>query len=156
MTDVIWSAADGTPLFRIPDGMAVRRMGTMLDGWVTASCTKCGWDVDSRNDRDWMRHTAIHACGAPTTAVDEPASYDVPGIGAPVHYRSYGTPNGEYTPQCRAAVVTAVHHSALAADVGMPAESVALAVFNPDGMFLKSGIHHDPDKSGGTWHWPCQ
>lgn len=152
MTDVIWSAADGTPLFRIPDGMAVRRMGSMLNGWVTASCTKCGWDVDSRNDRDWMRHTAIHACGAPTGDADESAADDVPGIGAPVHYRSYGTPNGEYTPQCRAAIVT---HVGITGDPPATRNAVTLTVFNPDGLFLKANIPFDPvHKSGGTWHWP--
>ncbi|MBC8092167.1 MAG: hypothetical protein H7Y15_09570 [Pseudonocardia sp.] len=31
-----------------------------------------------------------------------------PMLGESVHYRSYGTPGGEYAPRCRAAVITEV------------------------------------------------
>lgn len=96
-----------------------------------------------------------------------------PTVGRIVHYVSYGTPGGEYTSQCRAAIVTAVD-----------ADSVSLAVLNPTGMFFNGNIqYHDgaeqlgsPDcpnagthgspfrycscgwieasHAGGTWHWP--
>lgn len=70
-----------------------------------------------------------------------------PGIGQTVHYVSYGTPGGEYTSQCRAAVVTEVQ-----AD---PAESVGLCVLNPTGQFFNQAIPHDEDgHAGGSWHWP--
>lgn len=31
----------------------------------------------------------------------------VPSVGRIVHYVSYGTPGGEYTSECRAAIITA-------------------------------------------------
>lgn len=68
-----------------------------------------------------------------------------PTVGRIVHYVSYGTPGGEYTSQCRAAIVTEVW-----ADDG----TVNLAVVNPTGMFFNSASHDEDEKSGGTWHWP--
>jgi hypothetical protein len=70
-----------------------------------------------------------------------------PTVGRIVHYKSYGTPGGEYGPECRAAVVTEV----------IDAENVGLAVLNPTGMFFNSPIEQDEDQTegGGTWHWPC-
>ena len=66
-------------------------------------------------------------------------------IGRIVHYVSYGTPGGEYTSECRAAVVTEVDTS----------DTVGLAVLNPTGMFFNRTIVHDEaDHRGGTWHWP--
>jgi hypothetical protein len=48
-----------------------------------------------------------------------------PSVGRIVHYQSYGTPGGEYTPQPRAAMVTEVH-----------AEGVlGLCIMNPTGAF---------------------
>jgi hypothetical protein len=67
-----------------------------------------------------------------------------------VHYVSYGTPGGEYTSQCRAAVITAVHGEFL----------VDLAVLNPEGMFFNREVTHGEqtcsniEYAGGTWHWP--
>lgn len=100
-----------------------------------------------------------------------------PTIGRIVHYVSYGTPGGEYTKECRAAIVTETDTS----------DTVALAVFNPTGMFFNhTVVYHDgaetpgspdcPDAAyhatgphrycacgwmeashkGGTWHWPEQ
>lgn len=69
-----------------------------------------------------------------------------PSVGRIVHYVSYGTPGGEYTSQCRAAIVTEVRDE----------DTVSLAVLNPTGIFLNQGLGHDEDKSGGTWHWPEQ
>lgn len=100
-----------------------------------------------------------------------------PYVGRIVHYRSYGTPGGEYTPQCRAAIIT---------DLAQPdedASEVGLAVLNPTGMFFNRAVYDDgaetpgspdcPDRGmhgnpfrycacgwmegqpkGGTWHWP--
>ena len=73
-----------------------------------------------------------------------------PIVGQIVHYRSYGTPGGEYTSQCRAAVVTQVH-------VGEESGCciVSMAVLNPEGMFFDRGVPYDAAADrGGTWHWP--
>jgi hypothetical protein len=74
-----------------------------------------------------------------------------PSIGRVVHYVSFGTPGGEFLPEHRAAIVTAV-------DPSNP-EIVDLAVLNPTGMFFNRGVvHRDPSigggNPGGTWHWP--
>lgn len=68
-----------------------------------------------------------------------------PSVGRIVHYVSYGTPGGEYTSQCRAAIITETDSS----------DTVGLAVLNPTGMFFNRTTVHDEDrKQGGTWHWP--
>jgi hypothetical protein len=97
-----------------------------------------------------------------------------PSIGRIVHYVSYGTPGGEYTSQCRAAIITETS----------PSDTVGLAVLNPTGTFFNRAVpYHDgaetpgtpdcPDQAthgspfrycacgwteaqpqGGTWHWP--
>lgn len=78
-----------------------------------------------------------------------------PTVGIPVHYVSYGTPGGEYTSQCRAAVVTGVPEQG-----DSEAEVVDLCVFNPSGIFfnrcghLEPGSPEDLPHMGGTWHWP--
>lgn len=73
-----------------------------------------------------------------------------PSVGRIVHYVSYGTPGGEFTSQCRAAIVTEVQE-------GVP--FIGLVALNPTGMFFHSmdsgGCRHDEgEKRGGTWHWP--
>lgn len=102
-----------------------------------------------------------------------------PSVGRIVHYVSYGTPGGEYTSECRAAVVT---------EVGDDPAVVSLAVLKPTGMFFNQTVpYHDgsgnpgspdcpnagahengplrycgerecgwtePSPRGGTWHWP--
>lgn len=102
-----------------------------------------------------------------------------PSVGRIVHYVSYGTPGGEYSMQCRAAVVTEV-----TSDGDEP--PVGLCVLNPTGQFFDRDVpYHDgaetpgspdcPGKEshgpagpfrycacgwaeaaykGGTWHWP--
>ncbi len=73
-----------------------------------------------------------------------------PTIGRIVHYVSYGTPNGEYKPEHRAAIITAVHE-------GYEDGSclVSLCILNPGGVFFSSEVAQDEsDKAGGTWHWP--
>ncbi|XUM01218.1 hypothetical protein ACQ86F_31560 [Streptomyces venezuelae ATCC 10712] len=70
-----------------------------------------------------------------------------PAVGRIVHYVSYGTPGGEYSSKCRAAIVTE----------GMRDESglVGLAVLNPEGMFFNRYVPRSEDEHrGGTWHWP--
>ncbi|MFG3710867.1 hypothetical protein [Micromonospora sp. NPDC047730] len=84
-----------------------------------------------------------------------------PTVGRIVHYVSYGTPGGEYTSQCRAAMITEVGDD----------DRLGLAVLNPTGVFFHSLAdggceRHDGDASdtpgapdtpsyhGGTWHWP--
>lgn len=75
-----------------------------------------------------------------------------PSVGRIVHYVSYGTPGGEYTSECRAAVVTEV--SGVKNAYQQP-DDVGVAVLNPTGMFFNQGVVHDEDeKRGGTWHWP--
>jgi len=67
-----------------------------------------------------------------------------PSVGRIVHYKSYGTPGGEYGSVCRAAIITAVGYG-----------EVSLCVLNPEGQFFKQGVESDEDeKAGGTWHWP--
>jgi len=92
-----------------------------------------------------------------------------PSVGRIVHYVSYGTPGGEYTSQCRAAIVTEVPNT----NFGEGEENIGLAVLNPTGLFFHSiadggcdydeggtGVDHSgepiPARSyhGGTWHWP--
>ena len=91
-----------------------------------------------------------------------------PSVGRIVHYVSYGTPGGEYTSQCRAAVVTEVGEVFVPEGQGPPAGTpVSLAVLNPEGMFFNRGVMQDElppsdkivagertEHRGGTWHWP--
>jgi hypothetical protein len=77
-----------------------------------------------------------------------------PSVGRIVHYVSYGTPGGEYTSQCRAAVIAGI------AEGG----DCDLVVLNPTGLFFNrcaqdegdvyvAGVERRPYR-GGTWHWP--
>lgn len=77
-----------------------------------------------------------------------------PSVGRIVHYVSYGTPGGEYTSQCRAAVITAT--DPCPEDTPEPGQVFAgLAVLNPEGMFFNRVVLQDEvDHTGGTWHWP--
>lgn len=79
---------------------------------------------------------------------------DVPSVGRTVHYVSYGTPGGEFTSECRAAIVTEAGPGSNVNGVGAD-DDVSLAVLNPTGMFFNRGLAHDEEtKAGGTWHWP--
>jgi len=74
-----------------------------------------------------------------------------PTVGRIVHYVSYGTPGGEYTSRCRAAIITEVRHEG--PDLHGPV--ISLAVLNPTGMFFNQNVTYDGVQSqGGTWHWP--
>lgn len=73
-----------------------------------------------------------------------------PSVGRIVHYVSYGTPGGEYTSQCRAAVITEV------TDCDAHMDCVGLCVLNPTGQFFKQHVPYNgtSQQHGGTWHWP--
>ena len=86
-----------------------------------------------------------------------------PSVGRIVHYVSYGTPGGEYTMECRAAVITEV-----GVDDGI-VQHVGLCVLNPTGQFFNravplhsgneegiSNLCGSLDYRGGTWHWPAR
>ena len=84
-----------------------------------------------------------------------------PTVGRIVHYVSYGTPGGEYTSQCRAAIVSAVPRYLIEEPMdGCPNGTdgdwiVDLAVLNPTGMFFNEACKLDDiSHAGGTWHWP--
>lgn len=92
-----------------------------------------------------------------------------PTIGRTVHYVSYGTPGGEYTSVCRAAVVTEVGAwvdvAGTVTEQEMDGErfrtitqvwkddAARLNVLNPTGAFFNT-CEFSPDNIGGTWHWP--
>lgn len=67
-----------------------------------------------------------------------------PSVGRIVHYISYGTPNGEFKPEHRAAIITAVHDES--------DEQVDLCVLNPTGMYFNQGVNKGDRE--GQYHWP--
>ena len=100
-----------------------------------------------------------------------------PSVGRVVHYRSYGTPDGEYKAECRAAIVTEVgawadtHTGPIWIDGGEEYREVtqvydptacALKVENPTGTFNNVCRFDVPPTAEdgttaptpGTWHWP--
>ena len=104
-----------------------------------------------------------------------------PSVGRIVHYTSFGTPGGEYTKQCRAAIVTEVgawvtvettKPDSYSTSEGRPIrnleqwfydDALALTVCNPTGLFFNGASpvackHDEPSDghtpAGGTWHWP--
>lgn len=77
-----------------------------------------------------------------------------PSIGRIVHYQSYGTPGGEYLPEPRAAIITAVQPGC---DCAMHCEfgpTVSLAVLNPTGMFFNEDVPEAEEPTPGHWNWP--
>ncbi|MFF5404619.1 hypothetical protein ACFY8K_16740 [Streptomyces misionensis] len=84
-----------------------------------------------------------------------------PSVGRTVHYVSYGTPDREYTSECRVAIVTAVPKYLTAEPMdgcpnGTDGEWIAsLAVLSPTGLFFNEDVpFSEDDHEGGTWHWP--
>jgi hypothetical protein len=73
-----------------------------------------------------------------------------PSVGRIVHYVSYGTPGGEYTSQCRAAIITEI------TECYAHTKCVGLFVANPTGLFLNQHTPHNEtsEQRAGTWHWP--
>jgi hypothetical protein len=76
---------------------------------------------------------------------------NTPSVGRVIHYRSHGTPKGEYESTCRAAIITQVLQTS-------PDESrtlVGLCAINPTGLFFHESCPQDESNTqGGTWHWP--
>jgi hypothetical protein len=83
----------------------------------------------------------------------------LPAIGEIVHYRSYGTPGGEYGAECRAAIVTEhtgdpVDHHGGDGEHGDP--------HCPDRPYHGNPFRYcacgwtEPAYKGGTWHRPEQ
>lgn len=81
-----------------------------------------------------------------------------PTVGSVVHYVSYGTPGGEFTSQCRAAIITEVPHVDEARTPELRAEgeklqargTVGLAVLNPSGTFFNEADYDDGAETPGT------
>jgi hypothetical protein len=81
-----------------------------------------------------------------------------PSVGRIVHYVSYGTPGGEYTSQCRAAIVTEVPNVDQASTDELRAEgealqargTVGLVVLNPSGMLFNEADYHDGSETPGV------
>lgn len=81
-----------------------------------------------------------------------------PSVGRIVHYVSYGTPGGEYTSQCRAAIITEVPLADQARTGELHAEgealqargTVGLAVLNPSGMFFNEADYDDGAETPGA------
>ncbi len=69
-------------------------------------------------------------------------------VGDIVHYVSYGTPGGEYTSECRAAVIVARKTD----QDDLDTEVALLAVLNPTGLHFPGEVSYSPDGEPGTWH----
>ncbi|MER5836597.1 hypothetical protein ACIQYW_18930 [Rhodococcus erythropolis] len=70
----------------------------------------------------------------------------LPTVGRNVHYQSYGTPKGEYLPEPRAAIVTAVPDDYNG--------TLSLVIFNPTGQFFNPSVPFSPEPKPGHWNWP--
>lgn len=83
-----------------------------------------------------------------------------PSVGRIVHYVSYGTPNGEYKPAHRAAIITDVRLQGAndpSPEHGDGPEyyEIRATIFNPDGTFNSPWLKEDQlAQTPGTWHWP--
>lgn len=78
-----------------------------------------------------------------------------PRVGTPVHYRSRGSADGVFPPECRAAIVTRVTPSQTWSSEGGVVELgplIDLCILNPTGMFFDQRIEYDGDLKPGTWH----
>lgn len=71
-------------------------------------------------------------------------------IGDTVIYNSYGTPNGEYKPEPRAAIVTCLYPDG--AELADPEQfHVGLCVLSPTGMFFNQLVPFHPTPKPGHW-----
>lgn len=68
-----------------------------------------------------------------------------PSVGRIVHYRSRGSADGVFKPECRAAIITEVHGIF----------DVSLAVLNPNGMYFDQHVTNEGAEEyiPGAWHW---
>lgn len=74
-----------------------------------------------------------------------------PSIGRVVHYVAYGTPNGEYKPEHRAAIITSVFTPV----PGDGEQTIALCVLNPTGVFFNQNVpRDDTGQTSASWHFP--
>lgn len=73
-----------------------------------------------------------------------------PSIGRIVHYKSYGTPGGEYKSECRAGIITEVDEDSL--NDPMDRQVIGVCILNPSGQFFNQGVIKGTE--GGQWHWP--
>jgi hypothetical protein len=79
-----------------------------------------------------------------------------------VHYVSYGTPGGEYTSECRAAIITEVPLVDEARTDELRAEgaallargAVGLAVLNPRGVFFHEADYDEGGETPGATDCP--
>ena len=78
----------------------------------------------------------------------------MPSVGRIVHYHSYGTPGGEYLPEARAAVVTAIQQVETATGTVETWHAVSLAILNPTGMFFNQSVPYSLEPKPGHWSWP--
>jgi hypothetical protein len=83
-----------------------------------------------------------------------------PSVGRVVHYQSYGTPNGEYTPQPRAAIITELYAPGdfkaenLVVEGDGTQSTVGLCVLNPTGQFFNRFVPYAESPTPGHWNWP--
>lgn len=80
-----------------------------------------------------------------------------PSVGRIVHYHSYGTPNGEYLPEARAAIITEVPDLVSEGPNSGPdgyVQAARLCVLNPDGMFFTKPIPFSHSPKPGHWSFP--
>jgi hypothetical protein len=71
-----------------------------------------------------------------------------PSVGRIVHYVSYGTPKGEFSSTCRAAIIAGVDPPLATL------QTADLVVFNPTGLFFNKCPQREDEHVGGSWHWP--
>jgi hypothetical protein len=72
-------------------------------------------------------------------------------VGQTVHYKSYGSPGGEYASVCRAAIVTEVQEHYIG---GQNLGYVSLCVLNPEGLYFNRSVPYNKTANiGGLWHF---
>lgn len=76
-----------------------------------------------------------------------------PTVGRVVHYHSYGTPGGEYLPEARAAIITAIPEE-IPYHWRDRSDPVSLCVLNPTGMFFNELVAFSEEPAPGHWSWP--
>lgn len=104
-----------------------------------------------------------------------------PSVGRIVHYQSYGTPNGEFLPEPRAAMITEVREvtdtkrvspdwtfeviggvmeAVTPAGHRFPVDQlpkrfeVSVVIFNPTGLYFKENLPYSDEPKPGHWSWP--
>jgi hypothetical protein len=74
-----------------------------------------------------------------------------PKLNTMVHYRAYGTPGGEFLPECRTAIIVGIPKRTRAAS----SKGEDLYVITPTGEHHNRCLQDEETKAGGTWHYPC-